>query len=92
MHTKAFQDTLMTIGAKLEELRTRKGYSSIKEFAVKNQLPVIQYWRMERGQANLTIKSLAKVLTIHDLTVKDFFCYMDNENKDDEKELKRMAG
>jgi transcriptional regulator with XRE-family HTH domain len=64
------------IGLALQTLRKQKGYQTIKEFVQKYELPEIQYWRIERGKANLTVKSLGKILTIHDMSIEDFFCNM----------------
>lgn len=74
MKQKALKDLLGTIGTQLSKLRLKKGYNTIKEFADRYKLPAIQYWRIERGKANLTIKSLGRILTIHKLSVEDFFC------------------
>lgn len=70
---KLFKEFLLDVGAKLTELREEKGYATIKEFVVKYDLPEIQYWRIEKGKANITIKSLIKILLIHKLTPRDFF-------------------
>jgi transcriptional regulator with XRE-family HTH domain len=74
MKTKSLKTILEQIGIKLRELREQKGYDSIKEFALDHDLPMIQYWRIEKGKANLTLKSLYKLLSIHSLSVEDFFC------------------
>ena len=79
MKTKAFNNTLAVIGEKLAELRIKKGYDTIKEFAQRYSLPEIQYWRMEKGKANITLKSLVKVLHIHKLSLQDFFCMLAEE-------------
>jgi hypothetical protein len=71
---KTFNTILIVIGMQLAELREKKGYQTIKEFVLKHDLPEIQYWRMEKGKANITLKSLIKVLAIHNLTLQDFFC------------------
>ena len=62
------------IGLKLKELRIKKGYKSHENFAFDNELSRMQYWRMEKGIANCTIKSLLKVLSIHNISLKDFIC------------------
>jgi transcriptional regulator with XRE-family HTH domain len=72
---------LEIIGKKLFELRIQKGYTSHADFAADYDLPRIQYWRMEKGKANMTIKSLHKVLAIHDLTVEDLFHEVLKEGK-----------
>jgi transcriptional regulator with XRE-family HTH domain len=71
-----FKNILGLVGVHLAELRLKKGFTTIREFAQKYDLPEIQYWRMERGRANITLKSLVKILNIHNLTVKEFFCLM----------------
>jgi transcriptional regulator with XRE-family HTH domain len=67
------------IGKKLVELRKQKGYSSHEQFAVNFGLARVQYWRIEKGKANFTIKSLTKILTIHNLTVLQFFTLIDHD-------------
>lgn len=71
---KAFKNTLVGVGGGLQELRIKKGFSTAKSFTEKYNLPEIQYWRMENGKANITLKSLMKILQIHDVTLQDFFC------------------
>ena len=44
-------------GDKLKDLRIEKGYSSYENFAVDNDLGRMQYWRLENGKTNLTIKA-----------------------------------
>ena len=74
MKTKTLDVKLQQIGSELSELRKRKGYDTIRDFAKAYKLPEIQYWRIENGKTNLTLKSLTKLLTIHKLTLEDFFC------------------
>lgn len=80
MKTKSLTPVLEQIGSKLRDLREKKGYSSIKDFANDHDLPMIQYWRIEKGKANLTLKSLNKLLTIHSVSMEDFFCNDDKSN------------
>ena len=63
---------LQSIGNELYRLRIKKGYSSHADFAADHGLPRIQYWRLEKGKANLTLRSLAKVLAIHELSLEEF--------------------
>lgn len=65
--------TLKAIGKKLAELRINKGFSSQISFATEYGLSHIQYWRMENGSANLTFKSLDRVLAIHGMTIEELF-------------------
>lgn len=71
---KSFNRVLTVVGLRLAELREKKGYSTLKEFAIDYDLPQIQYWRMEKGKANITLKSLARILKVHNMTLQDFFC------------------
>jgi transcriptional regulator with XRE-family HTH domain len=72
-------DLLEKVGKKLEELRKKKGYTSHETFAYDNDIPRVQYWRIEKGRANLTLKSLVKILAIHKLTVEEFFSGLQKE-------------
>lgn len=76
---KAFKNTLTVVGARLQELRIKKGFSTAKSFTEKYRLPEIQYWRMENGKANITLKSLYKILQIHNVSLQDFFCLVLDE-------------
>jgi hypothetical protein len=70
----SFENALSDIGYRLEILRIKKGFPTSKDFAEHYDLPMIQYWRMEKGKANITLKSLLKILAIHKITLEDFFC------------------
>ena len=70
---------LIDVGTCLADLRIKKGYSTIKAFAERYDLPEIQYWRIEKGKANITLKSLSKILSIHRLSVYEFFCLMQDQ-------------
>ena len=63
---------ILEIGAKLKALRIKKGYTSYENFAFDNDLPRMQYWRMEKG-INFTIKNLIKILDIHNVSLNEFF-------------------
>jgi hypothetical protein len=74
MRAKTLDSKLKQIGVGLSELRKQKGYDTIRDFAKAYKLPEIQYWRIENGKTNLTLKSLTRLLKIHKLTLEDFFC------------------
>ena len=76
---KAFKNMLIDVGTCLADLRIKKGYPTIKAFAERYDLPEIQYWRIEKGKANITLKSLSKILSIHRLSVHEFFCLMQEQ-------------
>jgi len=67
------QKTLNAIGATLRELRIKKGFDTIRAFAIKYKLPEIQYWRVENGRTNVTMKTLIRLLNIHKVKMQDFF-------------------
>jgi hypothetical protein len=81
----SLNDTLETVGKKLLELRIKKGYTSHVDFAADHDLPRIQYWRMEKGRANVTLKSLDKILAIHNLSIQDLFKEIVEEKKKHKK-------
>ena len=58
MKAVSWQVVSKYIGVELSNLRKKKGFSTVKDFALKYRLPEIQYWRMKKGKANLTLKSL----------------------------------
>lgn len=67
------EKVLKDIGERLKQLRIKSGYTSYETFAIENELSRMQYWRMESGLTNLTIRSLIKILKIHKITIEDFF-------------------
>lgn len=66
------EEWLILISKGLKELRKAKGYSSYETFALDNGLDRKQYWRLENG-TNVTIKTLIRVLEIHDKELHEFF-------------------
>ena len=73
MKDKTVQKTLEDIGQKLTALRKKKGYTSHETFAYDFDLPRVHYWRIEKGKVNLTVKSLLKILSIHKVSLEEFF-------------------
>jgi transcriptional regulator with XRE-family HTH domain len=78
---EALSSLLKRIGLKFTELRKQKGYTSHEDFAYDHEIPRVQYWRLEKGQTNVTMKSLIKLLAIHKLTVEEFFGNLPKEPK-----------
>ena len=60
------------IGVHIKKLRLEAGFSSYEVFADKNKLSRIQYFKMEKG-TNFTLKSLDRILNIHDIGIVNFF-------------------
>lgn len=79
------QQILERIGAKLTALRKKKGYTSHEDFAYDFDLPRVQYWRIEKGKANITLKSLHRLLMIHNLSVEEFFYMLYKDQRDMKK-------
>jgi len=69
---KSIESKIKAISNKLKELRISKGYTSYETFAFENELNRVQYWRIESGQ-NITLKTLIKVLQIHEKSLEEFF-------------------
>lgn len=67
------EELLIKIGSKFRDLRISKGYSSYEDFAIDNDLGRMQYWRLENGKTNLTIKTLLRILEIHEISFSEFF-------------------
>jgi DNA-binding XRE family transcriptional regulator len=60
------------ISEKLKELRKEMGFTSYETFALDHGLDRKQYWRIENG-SNITIKTLVKILNIHNRDLASFF-------------------
>ena len=73
------KEELEKIGKKLERLRIAKGYKSYEDFAITNNLSRMQYWRIEKGKTNITIRSLINILNIHGITLDELFS-MENKS------------
>ena len=69
---EGFETLKTTIGSELKKLRVNSGYKSYEVFAWDNKISRIQYWKMEKG-TNCTLKSLKRVLDIHDMRMDTFF-------------------
>jgi transcriptional regulator with XRE-family HTH domain len=74
---KTDEEVLKEIGGKLKELRIKNGYKSYESFAIDNNLSRMQYWRIEKGLTNITIKSLKRILDIYKMSIDDFFAQED---------------
>ncbi len=78
---EALKDLQERVGLKLMELRKKKGYTSHEDFAFDHDIPRVQYWRIEKGKTNLTLKSLIRLLSIHKMTVEEFFGGLHKESR-----------
>ena len=78
---EALKDLQERVGLKLMDLRKKKGYTSHEDFAFDHDIPRVQYWRIEKGKTNLTLKSLIRLLSIHKMTVEEFFLGLHKESR-----------
>lgn len=60
------------ISERIKGLRKEGGYTSYETFAQDHDLDRKQYWRVEAG-ANITIKTLIRILAIHKKDLSAFF-------------------
>ncbi|AKQ46426.1 hypothetical protein TH63_13610 [Rufibacter radiotolerans] len=70
---KSEEEVLKAIGERLKAIRIQKGYTSYEAFALDHDLGRMQYWRLETGKTNITVKTLYKVLEIHEMSFPEFF-------------------
>ena len=64
---------LVAIGARLRNLRVGKGFENSRDFCKRHKLAEIQYWRVENGKSNVTMKTLTRLLNIHKMSLSEFF-------------------
>lgn len=69
---KEIDSKISQIAEKIKLLRKEKGFTSYETFAFEYDINRVQYWRIEKGN-NITLKTLIKVLAIHNLTLNEFF-------------------
>ena len=70
---ESIEEIMQVVSVKLTELRKKKGYTSHESFAYDNDFARMQYWRIEKGKTNITLKTLIKLLEIHQISLNDFF-------------------
>jgi len=63
---------LDNLGNRLRAVRKAKGYTNYEHFAYRNGFNRVQYGRYENG-ANISFKTLVKLIDAFDLTITDFF-------------------
>lgn len=73
------KDVLIEIGLRLKKLREDKGFSSYERFAIEYDLSRMHYWKIEKGLANITIRTLLNILNIHNIKIEEFFSISLNE-------------
>ena len=66
------EDQLQKLGARIKDLRIRKGYTSYEYFAYEHDISRAQFGRYEQGQ-DLRLSSLIKIANAFGLTLHEFF-------------------
>ncbi|MBO6495538.1 MAG: helix-turn-helix transcriptional regulator [Roseivirga sp.] len=72
---ETIETTLKAIGDRLKQLREAGGFEGgYVGFAIHHvNMQPKQYWKLEAGTANFTIKTLLRVLDVHKISLEDFF-------------------
>lgn len=60
------------LGARIKELRIKKGYTNAEFFAYDHRINRSQYGKYERGE-DLRFSSLLRIIEIHNMTLEEFF-------------------
>lgn len=63
---------LKKLGARIKEIRIKKGYSSYEYFAYEHNISRAQFGRYERGE-DLRFSTLAKIIAAFEMTFEEFF-------------------
>lgn len=63
---------LKKLGARIKEIRIKKGYTSYEYFAYEHNISRAQFGRYERGE-DLRFSTLAKIITAFEMTFEEFF-------------------
>lgn len=74
---------LDNLGKRLKAVRKAKGYSNYEHFAFKHEFNRVQYGRYENG-ANISFKTLVKLIHAFGMTIEDFFSEGFDQIKDKE--------
>ncbi len=66
------KDLVKKLGIRIRNLRIKAGYTSQEIFSYECGIPRAQYARYEKG-ANMTMTSIQKIVTFHNITWAEFF-------------------
>lgn len=77
---------IVEICRRLKELRIQRGWSSYEAFALSHDMSRQSYWKVERGQ-NLTLKTLFRILDLHNITLEEFLLTTELSQNGNPKEL-----
>ena len=65
-------EQLERLGMRIKAVRKAKGYTNYEHFAYQNGFNRVQYGRYENG-ANISFKTLVKLVAAFDMTLEEFF-------------------
>lgn len=67
-----YEEKLIEIGQRIQELRKAKGYTSYEDFALKNDMHRMTMFRAEAGKS-LSLRILFKIIEGLEITWEEFF-------------------
>jgi transcriptional regulator with XRE-family HTH domain len=74
LSTEELQSLIRTqVAARIKALRVAKGHTSSEKFAIKNDIDRAQLGRYERGEVDMQIGSLVKILKALNVSIAEFF-------------------
>ena len=76
-----FQQFVSRVARIFKDLRKQRGHPSYESFAFEHDFPRAQYWRVEDGKSNLTLRTIARLLAIHNLTIDEFAWLLANDQQ-----------
>lgn len=65
--------SLHKITGKIRKLRQDAGYKSHEDFALEVPMNRSSYCKLEGNAPNMTMKTLLRILSVHNVTLKEFF-------------------
>lgn len=66
------EEQLKKLGARIKQLRIKKGYTNYEHFAYDHNISRAQFGRYEQGQ-DLRFTTLVKIVSAFGMTMKEFF-------------------
>jgi transcriptional regulator with XRE-family HTH domain len=66
------QELYRKIGKRIKQLRIEAGYTNAEKFAFQHEITRSQYANWEKGQ-DMKVSSLIRIMSIHNITLAEFF-------------------
>lgn len=83
------EELALKIGERIRELRTKKGFTQEK-LAEETTLSYTYIGKVERGEKNITLESLVKIMKAIDITLGEFFTLIDPKVDTENSTLKDL--